>query len=401
MDSILAWIAEAGVSGILDIAFMALLIYIALLWFQETRTGFVLVGILIVFGLYLGARELNLTLTKTIFEKFFAVFLIALVIIFQEDLRHFFERVAVWILNRRLMGRKLPRLQPAQVHILLRTLHDLAANKIGALIVLRGKDIIARHLDGGVVLHGEVSEALLKSVFDPHSLGHDGAVVIEGSRVTQFSCHLPLSKNVKMLAGRGTRHASALGLAELTDALCLVVSEERGAVSVARQSVIWEVPDPGELEKILEEFYQQTEPGKTGTTWKHFFWKNYREKLISVVLALVLWFILVYSEKRTIRTYVLPLTKMEAPFGWAITGSDPAQVEVAFSGRRKSFYFLSQQEIRFYVPMREQEGPQTVRLSAENVRAPNSIRLSAITPREVSLNLKKLPQAGSREASSE
>src|SRR3970282_1124630 len=99
-----------------------------------------------------------------------------------------------------------------------------------------------------------LSEPLLKRIFDPHSIGHDGAVIIENGKITMFSAHLPLSKNFQQLRYHCTRHAAALGLTEFTDALCLVVSEEQGAISVARNGILKQVGFD-QFNLILHKFY--------------------------------------------------------------------------------------------------------------------------------------------------
>ncbi len=152
------------------------------------------------------------------------------------------------------------RLSREEVEILVRTLTDLARDRIGALVAVRGNDMMVRHLEGGQECNGKLSEALLKSLFDAHSIGHDGAVVVKENRISQFSVQLPLSKNMKKLGNRGTRHAAALGLSELCDALCVVVSEERGTISVARNGELTEVSDPKQLAMILEGFYRDMNP---------------------------------------------------------------------------------------------------------------------------------------------
>jgi len=232
---IISLLQGLGITGFLDITFMSLLIYSVLVWFKKTKAAFVLTGILIIAGVYILAREFNLLLTATVFQGFFAVILVAVIVIFQEELRHFFEQVAVWSLNRRLTKRESMRLSHPEVETLVRTAVDLSREKVGALIVIRGKDMIIRYLNGGVDLDGTLSEHLLKSLLDPHSIGHDGAVVIERGRITKFSSFLPLSKNLESIKHTGTRHAAALGLAEATDAFCIVVSEERGNISVAHE----------------------------------------------------------------------------------------------------------------------------------------------------------------------
>ncbi|HEU4638045.1 MAG TPA: diadenylate cyclase, partial [Candidatus Binatia bacterium] len=103
---------------------------------------------------------------------FFAIFLIMIVVIFQEELRQLFERIAVWSLARK----RIPTLGSSTSDVLVRTVADLAKEHVGALIVIRGNDPLERHITGGIPLDGKVSAPLLKSIFDPHSPGHDGAV---------------------------------------------------------------------------------------------------------------------------------------------------------------------------------------------------------------------------------
>lgn len=178
-------------SEIIDVIFVAVLIYTATVWAQRTRAAFVVRGILVLGSIYLVARLLDLQMTAWVFQGFFAVFLIMIVVIFQEELRQIFERIAVWSLTRR----RTPALRSSTADILVRTVDDLAKEKTGALIVIRGNDPIERHITGGIPLDGRVSEPLLRSIFDTHSPGHDGAVLIEQNRVTRFAVHLCASRD--------------------------------------------------------------------------------------------------------------------------------------------------------------------------------------------------------------
>ena len=131
------------------------------------------------------ARYLDLQMTAWVFQGFFAIFLIMIVVIFQEELRQFFERIAVWSLARK----RVPALGSNTSDILVRTLADLAKEHVGALIVIRGNDPLERHITGGIPLDGKLSGPLVKSIFDPHSPGHDGAVLVEQDCITRFAAH--------------------------------------------------------------------------------------------------------------------------------------------------------------------------------------------------------------------
>ena len=343
--SFLDLLGEIGFTGFVDIAFMSLLVYTLLVWFKKTRAAFVVIGMSIVAGTYLIARVLDLSLTTTVFQAFFAVLLILVIVLFQEEIKHFLENVGS---RSALATRKRKALfsgSRPEVETLVRTFTDLARERIGALVVIRGKEPVLRHLDGGIELNGELSEQLLKSLFDPHSAGHDGAVVLSGDRVMEFSSHLPLSKNFGKLARTGTRHAAALGLAERTDALCLVVSEERGSISVARKADIREVGDSAELQKILDRFYEEVTPTQRTKPWKGFFRENNLEKVAAIAVTALLWFFLVHESKITYRTVTLPVTSGSLPPNVSVAEINPPDVLITLSGTRRSFYFTDLEDV--------------------------------------------------------
>jgi len=218
---VLEAISEFGARDALDVAVAAALIYLGFRRLRQSQRALVAVGIALAGGGYLAASGLGLGLTTWVFHGFFAVLALALVIIFQDDLRQIFEELAAWALGRRADYR--PRLDSTE--ILVSCLSQLARQKTGALVVLPGLQRLDRHLSGGLELRGRVSGALIESLFDHHSPGHDGALVVEDREATRFGVQLPLSRNPEQLAGLGTRHSAALGLSERTDAMCVVVSE--------------------------------------------------------------------------------------------------------------------------------------------------------------------------------
>ncbi len=388
---IVAWFRAIGASNILDIVFLALLIYAVLAWFKRTHAAFILTGILIIAGVYLVARQLHMEMTARVFEQFFAVILIALVVIFQEDLRRFFEQVAVWSLNRRLPGRRRKaHLSREEVEVLVRTMMDLAGERVGALLVVKGRNMIDRHLDGGVDLHGELSEALIKSLFDPHSIGHDGAAIIEGNRLMRFACHLPLSKNLKKVGKHGTRHAAALGLTELSDALSIVVSEEKGTISVAKNSEMDEVSDPEKLARMIERHYEEVSPPRGTRTWEDFFKKNWREKAIALVLAVGLWFVNVHGSEITYKTFFIPVEFAVPPKSFVVKEVVPKEVRLTFHAARSVFYFMTQDRIKLFLKVKVQEGTQRFKILAGDIVFPQDLFLDSIRPDEVSIRVEKV-----------
>ena len=140
MTDLLHLVETMRLSELLDVAFMFLIIYSVLVWFKRTRAAFVITGMLIVGAAYFLARQLDLPLTTTVFQGFFAIILIASVIIFQEEIKHFFEQVATRSALRRLKIRRPVEIQRTEIETLVRTLVACAQDRIGALIVVRGRD---------------------------------------------------------------------------------------------------------------------------------------------------------------------------------------------------------------------------------------------------------------------
>ncbi len=377
-----------GISGFIDIALMSILIYTLIVWFKRSKAVFVLIGLFIIGVFYNAAREFNLQLTAAVFQGFFTVILIAIIVIFQEEIKHLFERIALWSLNRGLTRQQVLHLSRSEVEILVRAVKDLADEKIGALIILRGQDAIVRHINGGWDLNGELSEPVIKSLFDPHSMGHDGALIIDGNRILQFGCHLPLSKDLMKIPAGGTRHAAALGLSEVTDAFCIVVSEERGTISVAKDGEI-EVVDTEKLNLLLERFYDDIQPaGHTQTGWE-LLSRNWKEKVIAVAVTLGLWFFYVHEGRLTYRAYRVPVEYTNLPTNLTVSEIIPSDVEVTLSGPRRYFYFITSKRVRLILNMiNQEEGFSIKSIQKSNLTYPEKLALEAVAPTKVKLVLR-------------
>ena len=382
--------SNMGIPDLVDILVVAVLLYTATAFLKQTRAAFIIRGIFIIAAIYIIARYLDLQLTAWLFQGFFAIFLIIIVVIFQEELRQIFERIAMWSL-----ARKSERpLRSDTSDILVGTVADLAKEKIGALIVVQGKDPIARHVMGGIEIQGKISEPLLKSIFDPHSPGHDGAVIIENDRISRFAAHLPLSKDFQQLANVGTRHSAALGLAELTDAICIAVSEERGTISVARAGRLRVVDNIQQLSLLLQAFLREKYP----TEERRFLpvslvRENWLAKLVTFSLAVGLWYVLVPGSSTTEVTYNLPVQVQNVPPDMRVEDLQPNAVSATFIGPRRAFYFFDPNKLRVEVDLSSAEpGRRTVRISEQNIRHPSTLTLQQLNPTSVRVALRKTSQ---------
>jgi uncharacterized protein (TIGR00159 family) len=370
-------------SDLIDVALVAALCYAVILALRGTRAHLTLAGIAMLGGVYLLARALGLALTAAIFQAFFAVAVLVLVVVFQREIRQFFERLAVFGLRR---GRE--PVASGAIETLTRVAAELAATRRGALIVLPGRDPVERHLEGGIALEGELSFPLLIAIFDPHSPGHDGAVLVDGSRVRRFATHLPLSTHFEKLRLRGTRHAAALGLAEATDALCIVVSEERGTISVAHRGELRELASPAELGGVLQRFAADLAPPLAPSSLGARLLARWREVAIAVTASVALWLLVVPGSEIAESTVVVPISVDAPPNGWKVESVEPTSVEVRVSGLRRDLFLLDPGRLQIDLDAYLVEaGRRTFWISADDVRAPPGITVLAVSPEKVRLHV--------------
>jgi diadenylate cyclase len=386
--------APITINEIADILLVAALIYTAIVWLRHTRATFVVRGMLTLGAAYLVVRFLDLEMTAWIFQAFFAAFVVMIIVIFQEELRQMFEWIAVWRFTRQPVEPELSTM----ANVLARALGDLARDHVGALVVLAGKDPLDRHVIGGILLDGQLSVPLLRSIFDPHSPGHDGAVLIENGRVKRFAAHLPLSKDLAQTANVGTRHSAALGLAELGDALCLVVSEERGTISIAYNGRLSRIESPQELALNIENFLARTFPAPQQVHYgPQLVRRNWVAKAASVCLAIALWYLFVLGSKVVEVTYPVPIT-VQQPAHLQIEAVNPPIINVTFSASRRTFYFLNKNRIRVEVDAGLAEsGRRTFSISEQDIRFPQDLTLRDFSPRSFKISVKTSAGAGSTE----
>jgi len=270
----------------IDILIVSFLVYIFLFLIKQTNSFPVLGGFLIILFLYAGADFFDFNLTRKILS-FIATFLvIILVVVFRQELRRFFELFAVF--GKNIFYRRRKFLRPDITNALIQSIDYLVNKKIGALIIIPGNQPIDSHLSGGYYLNGVISMPLILSIFDPTSPGHDGAIIIENNAIKKFAVHLPLAEEIKKIGALGTRHRAGLGISEKTDALVIIVSEERGEASIAYQGTLRKIPDSVYLQNIISAFIKEKFPEEK-RKWHDFISHNFWLKFFSLILSLILW----------------------------------------------------------------------------------------------------------------
>jgi len=385
--SLLDVLGQMDWQDLADISVVSVLLYFALQGLTSRRATRLVRGVLLLGALYLVARQTGMTLTVTLFQSFFTVFLVALVILFQEDLRLFFERLTVWRWN----DPSDPR-QEELIQAVVRAATVFARDRIGALIIIKGRDPIERHLRGGQALGGEVSSALLESIFDPHSAGHDGAAIIENNRITRFGVHLPLSHNREGIESRGTRHAAALGLAELVDAFCVVISEENGMLSAAYNGTIVEMPSRKSLESALQVFLGKISRSPEHNRVWHTMTHRLGTKLLSLGIGLTLWLVFVQGFKPVDKEFVVRVNASDVPDKLRIASITPSEVTVRVSGLSRDLARVRRPGLFINLSVAK-AGMTRVILSEDDIRLNGPARLMSIEPPLVDVELVKTKPA--------
>jgi len=389
VESTLAILRNFRILDLLDIAIISVMISALLIWFKNRATRFVFLGITLLGVIYILARFFQLYLTTVVLQAFFAILLFVLVVIFQEDLRRFFERIG-------LLGRFRKKIFTVttfseSAEIIAETTAALAHKRIGALIVIQGEDPLDRHLTGGSNIDGLLSQPLLESIFDPHSIGHDGAVLVDGNRVMRFGCHLPLSANAARHGNLGLRHSAALGLSERSDAICIVVSEERGTISLAREERIQEIANASALRIELETFFEKRMPLSKPTPILNWLKKNQREKVLAIILAGILWVVFGYQRETIGRDFVVPIEYVNTPVEWVLEEPKVMEVKILLMGPTQAFQLLHPETMRVSVDLAQlRPGTQEIILTQDMIKAPSNLSVASISPGRIKITTSRL-----------
>jgi len=388
-DYISGLIRDIGIVDLIDVAIIALFIYLILVWLKRARARFIVIGIVILGSIYALARLFRLYLTTTFFQAFFAIFLIMIVVIFQEEIRHFFEAIAIKGMIRK-QRRKSHFSQ--DIESIVNAVTRLSHKKSGALIAIRGIDPLDRHLEAGIALDGLISQTLLESVFDPHVPTHDGALVIDNERIIRLGCHLPLSTNIEKVAGLGTRHAAALGLVERADAICIIISEEQGTVSVAEDGNIKQLKDITHLNGILESFYRKRFPVKRSSIFLDFLKGHFLEKIIAVLFAVGLWLALGHRPEIIRRDFVIPIEYRNLASDVFIGEPKPKEVTLTLNGTERAFKLVDAKELKLSLDMVgiNKDGENKISLTKDMIHSPVGISIVHFDPGNVSLTIYRM-----------
>ena len=261
------------VSNIFEIIILAVILYEFMAWVKTTRAFALLKGLIVILIFLLLSYIFNFTTILWLAGKIIKIAIIAVVIIFQPELRKALEQLG----QKRYFKSILPftekkdkgeRFSDKTVNELVKACFELSKTKTGALIVIEQDILLSDYEKTGIAIDSLISSQLLINIFEHNTPLHDGAVIVRGDRIVAATCYLPLSDNLGISKELGTRHRAALGISEVTDTMTLVVSEETGNVSIAIAGELLRAVDPDYLKKKLSFIQKKSIDVKRYKLWK-------------------------------------------------------------------------------------------------------------------------------------
>ncbi|MBR2220086.1 MAG: diadenylate cyclase CdaA [Phascolarctobacterium sp.] len=246
-------LATIGILDIVDIAVVAYFLYTLYQILKNTRAATLVKGLLILLIIMMGSRWMNLHVITWLMEKSMTVILVALPVVFQPELRRALEQIG----RGKWFHKGGSELDETEFETMLSNVTNatvaMSRRKLGALMVFERNTGLEERIETGTAVDGLLSEALLLNIFEKDTPLHDGAVIIRGKRIVAASCLLPLTENRNLSQDLGTRHRAGIGVSEQSDAVVLIVSEETGTISIARNGELIRYLHADDVREILRD----------------------------------------------------------------------------------------------------------------------------------------------------
>ena len=372
------------IQDIADILIMTFLLYQLYSWFSRTRAFQVLLGLGVVTLIYFATRFLDLYMTSWILQELGTVLIILIIVVFQAEIRQTLYRFSRL---RHFMDRRQDT-QHSQFQDISETLFGMASERTGALAVFQHNEPLDDLMSNGVRLDCEISPQMLESIFYSGAPFHDGAVLIRDGRISQASCHLPLSVSPDVPRNLGTRHRAALGLSERSDAVVVVVSEERGEVSLASSGNLRIMASPAELIAALEELLKSNNETHK-TTVKQSLFANLLPKTV-LLLGVCLFWLLVTSRQGLVTTVTAPVRLHGMPEGLILLSTIPEEVNVQIKSQSRLTPPPSKLDLTAEIDASEvKEGQTSIRVRTSDFKSPSGITITTVSPTSIRISAER------------
>ncbi|WP_033396843.1 nucleotide-binding protein [Desulfobacter curvatus] len=365
---------------ILDIVFNAYILFRLYVLFRGTNVLRVLMAVVVMWIIGRTANAMGLVITNWVMQGVITVATFIIIIVFRNEISGVVRTRSV-----KFFLWEVPRTQiNTPVRIISDAVVELAKSKIGALIVMPLKTGVDSIIGSGTDINASLSREMLVNLFWPGAPLHDGAAVIQRGKITRAGTILPLSQNRHLASKYGTRHRAALGLTEQSDALVIVVSEERGKVSLVKDNQIHEVRDLDEIETLIKQYTGGPEPVKKMR-------RQTRELLVAAMVCLLcttgLW--LSFSRgMETLANYDVPIEFINPDKKMNIIDASASRSRLLISGARPLVNALTLDQMSIKISLDGTAvGKNKLAITRQNVQLPPGIRLKNIEPDQVELTL--------------
>ncbi len=361
---------------------LCLAFYIVLLWAKQTRA---LRFALMIVGLHAAAQlagHFDLTISSWVFEGASLGVIGLVILLFQAELQHSILR---WdsLVHLRFHA---PAASVRTYDAIAAAMFAMAKSKIGALIVLTGSDPMNGLVSNGLKIDAEVSTGLLEAIFRKESPIHDGAVIVEGERIAYARVVLPLTNRDDIPNEFGTRHRAAMGLAENSDALVLVASEERGQVVAIGGRQIHAIADEPALRQALYRIHPES-PGTFASKAYRFLFSNLRYRLTALGLACLIWGISIFGGGAMVKNAVVTVEFANVPPRLYISDQSAISVNAQLRGNSWLMDSVMPSLTAHLDASKFGEGWHTIRLEPEELKLPPGVSLERVSPQTISLRL--------------
>lgn len=390
MDKVIEFFSGIRWQDIVDVILMSYIIFRLYILFKGTNVFRVLIGIAFLWFFQRIASSLGLIVTSWAIQGVTAVAAIIIIVIFRNEIRSVLQikniKSFLWGFNLKLVD--TPR------DAIVESVFQLARNGHGALIVLPGREDINETVHSGIKWEGLVSKEMITGIFWPDNPVHDGAAIISGDRVTQVGAVLPLSRRMDLPSYYGTRHRAAAGLAEATDALVLVVSEERGSITAAKGSGIFSIDRKGQLSDMIKEHLGISDG--TGRLFRRQKLELGLTAIISFMFISGIWLSFTRGID-TLMTLEIPVEYTNRQTGMEIYDTSVNTVHLDLSGSGTRLKSIKSENVKVTVDLSNaQVGVNDCIISDDNVSLPPGVFLKNIRPPSVEVTLdrtveKKVP----------
>ncbi len=370
----------------LDIIILTFVFYRLYLRLRRKRALRMIFIILALPFFYALAQWLDLPLSVWSLQNLWAVLLLVLVVLFQQEIREVLGSIN---LPNFLFG-KPEAFTSRVVDQISESVFEMANRRIGGLIVLQHTDNLDEFIHGETLIDSEVNEDILMSIFNPQSPLHDGAVIVRGNRIRYAAALLPVSKSANLRKDWGTRHRAGLGITEITDAQCIIVSEERKQVLLASHGKIDPMEGKDDLRKNLFESAPAKEK-RRATAWPKGFFSDLPLKTFFLMLVAVLW-VFVIGVRQAEIMFNIPVEYYSVPRNLEIIGDPPREINVRLKGSRRLLSSVRPENVRLQVDLsRCRPGSNQVSVSETNIEVPSGIAVSHLYPRNIRIQLTEPP----------